>query len=237
LAKEGYFPRNRWFDEERIAAELTGAVGELTANISRTQGGIGELEIRKMQRRREFMRDVEAQLADVQRDALVAGERMRAASEELARTEIRAPADGMVIGLAAHTVGGVIAPGSRIMDVVPLDSALTLDVHVEPGLIDKVHAGLPADIRIHAFLDNPNLMLDGRVLSVSADLMTPDQPNMPPYYLARVAITPEGMKELGNHQLQPGMQVNVVVKTGERTLLKYLLKPLVQRVSASLTEP
>lgn len=160
---------------------------------------------------------------------------MRAAQEELARLEIRAPADGMVVGLAAHTVGGVVAPGARLMDVVPLDSLLTLDVRVEPQLIDRIRADLPADIRIQAFLDNPNLMIEGRVLSVSADLVV-EQANVPPFYLARIGVTPAGMKELGRRQLQPGMQAEVVIKTGERTLMTYLLRPLIQRLATAMRE-
>lgn len=235
LAKEGYLPRNRWYDEERLAADLAASVGDLTASVARIRSNLVELELRIAQRKREFLRDVETQLADTSRDAQVTGERLRAAREELARTEIRSPVDGMVIGLAAHTVGGVVAPGARIMDVVPEYVPLTLEVRVEPQLIDRIRAELPADIRIHAFLDNPNFMIEGRVLSVSADLVA-DQPNIPPYYLARIAVTPAGMKELGRRQLQPGMQAEVVIKTGERTLMQYLLKPLVQRVAASLRE-
>ncbi len=235
LAKEGYLPRNRWYDEERLAADLAASVGDLTASIARTRSNLVELELRIGQRKREFLRDVETQLADTMRDAQVVGERWRVAREELARTEIRSPADGFVVGLAAQTVGGVVAPGARIMDVVPVDVPLTLEARVEPQLIDRIHADLPADIRIHAFLDNPNLVIDGRVMSVSADLVA-DQPNIPPYYLARIAVTPAGMKELGRRQLQPGMQAEVVIKTGERTLVTYLLKPLIQRVAASLRE-
>ena len=235
LAKDGYLPRNRWYDEERLAADLAAAVGDLTASAARIKSNVTELGMRILQRKREFLRDVEAQWADTMRDALVAGERLRAAREELARTEIRSPADGMVVGLAAHTVGGVVGPGARIMDVVPEDVPLTLEVRVEPQLIDRIRADLPADIRIHAFLDNPNLVIEGRVLSVSADLVA-DQPNVPPYYLARIAVTPAGMKELGRHQLQPGMQAEVVIKTGERTFMKYLLKPLIQRLATALRE-
>lgn len=235
LAKDGYLPRNRWYDEERLAADLAAAVGDLTASVARTKSNVAELGMRILQRKREFLRDVEAQWADTTRDALVAGERLRAAREELARAEIRSPADGMVVGLAAHTVGGVVAPGARIMDVVPEDVPLTLEVRVEPHLIDRIRADLPADIRIQAFLDNPNLTIEGRVLSVSADLVA-DQPNIPPYYLARIAVTPAGMKELGRRQLQPGMQAEVVIKTGERTFMQYLLKPLIQRLATSLRE-
>lgn len=235
LAKDGYLPRNRWYDEERLAADLAASIGDLTASIAKTRSNLAELELRILQLKREFSRDVETQLADTTRDAQVAGERFRAAREELARIEIRSPADGFVVGLAANTVGGVVAPGARIMDVVPEGVPLTLEVHVESHLIDRIRADLPADIRIHAFIDNPNLVIDGRVISVSADLVT-DQPNTPPYYLARVVVTPAGMKELGRRRMQPGMPVEVVIKTGERTLAQYLFAPMIRRISRAFLE-
>jgi len=236
LAKEGYLPRNRLYDEERVAAELTASTGELTANIARTRSSLLELDLRIVQLKREFLRDVETQLAETMRDAQVAGERLRATREDLARTEIRSPADGFVVGLAAHTVGGVVAPGARIMDVIPQDVPLTLEARVEPHLVDRVHADLPADIRIHNFVDDPRLVIEGRVMSISADLVVDPQPNVPPYYLARVAVTPEGMKHLGQRHLQPGMPAEVVIKTGERTLLMYLIRPLIRRVSSAFRE-
>lgn len=236
LAKDGYLPRNRWYDEERLAADLTASVGDLTASIAKTQSSIVELQLRIAQIKREFLRDVETQLADTTRDAQVAGERWRAAREELARTEIRSPADGFVVGLAAHTVGGVVPPGARIMDVVPEGVPLTLEARVEPQLIDRIRSDLPADIRFHAFIDMPNLVIHGRVISVSADLVVDPQPNIPPYYLARVVVTPEGMKDLGKRQLQPGMPAEVVIKTGERTFMMYLIRPLIRRVSSALRE-
>jgi len=235
LAKEGYLPRNRLFDEERLAADLTASVGDLVANIARTRNSLLEMELRIAQLRREFLRDVETQLAETTRDAQVAGERLRAAREDLARTEIRSPADGFVVGLTAHTVGGVVAPGARIMDVVPQDVPLTLEARVEPHLVDRVRADLPADVRFQAFVDDPNLVIEGRVMSISADLVI-DQPNIPPYYLARVVVTPEGMKDLGKRQLQPGMPAEVVIKTGERTFAMYLLRPLIRRVSSAFRE-
>jgi protease secretion system membrane fusion protein len=235
LAKEGYLPRNRLFEEERLAAELTAAVGELTANIARTRQSLVEIELRIAQLKREFLRDVETQLAETRREADVAAERWRTTREELARTEIRSPADGHVVGLAAHTVGGVIAPGARIMDVIPMGVALTLEARVEPHLIDRVRADLPADIRFSVFPDDPTLVAAGRVLSVSADLVI-ENPNTPPYYLARVAVTPEGMKALSGRQLQPGMPAEVIIKTGERTLLQYLIAPMIRRLATSFRE-
>jgi protease secretion system membrane fusion protein len=235
LAQEGYLPRNRWFDEERLAADLTGAVGDLTASIARTRSTLSEIELRIAQLKREFLRDVETQLADTRRDAQVAGERWRTAQEELARTEIRSPADGYVVGLAAHTVGGVVQPGARIMDVIPQGVPLTLEARVEPHLIDRIHPGLPADIRFSTFVSEPGLVVEGKVLSVSADLVA-EQPNVPPYYLARVGVTPEGMKTLGSRQLQPGMPAEVIIKTGERTFMHYLLWPAIRRLATSFHE-
>jgi len=121
------------------------------------------------------------------------------------------------------------------MDVVPEDVPLTLEARVEPHLIDRIHAGLPADIRISAFVDRPDLVVDGRVISVSADLVA-DQPNIPPYYLARITVTPQGVKDLGRRQLQPGMPAEIVIKTGERSLMKYLLAPLIRRLAVSFRE-
>jgi protease secretion system membrane fusion protein len=122
------------------------------------------------------------------------------------------------------------------MDVVPQDVPLTLEARVEPHLVDRVRADLPADVRFHAFVDDPNLVIEGRVMSISADLVIIDQPNIPPYYLARVVVTPEGMKDLGKRQLQPGMPAEVVIKTGERTFAMYLLRPLIRRVSSAFRE-
>jgi protease secretion system membrane fusion protein len=125
------------------------------------------------------------------------------------------------------------------MDIVPIGDALLLEARVPPHLIDRVHAGLPADIHFQGFASQPQLVAEGSVISVSADLLSDapvaGQPGTA-YYLARVRVTPEGMKKLGQHQMQPGMPADVVIKTGERTMLTYLLKPLLQRLAVSLKE-
>jgi protease secretion system membrane fusion protein len=156
-------------------------------------------------------------------------------SEELQRIEIRSPASGQVVGLAVQTVGAVISPGQKLMDVVPEDEVLVLESKVPPHLIDRVHAGLPVDVRFAAFADSPQLVVDGRLVSVSGDLLTEPQTNVT-YYLARVQLTPEGYRKLGKRSLQPGMPVEVVLRTGERSLLTYLLHPLTKRLAASMKE-
>jgi protease secretion system membrane fusion protein len=121
------------------------------------------------------------------------------------------------------------------MDIVPNDEPLLLEARVQPNFIDRVHSGLPVDIRFSAFAHSPTMVVDGKVMSVSGDLIT-DPTNNVSYYLARVAVTPEGLKKLGKRQMQPGMPTEVIFKTGERSLLTYMLGPLTKRMAASMKE-
>lgn len=235
LVKEGYAPRNRQLELERQASEAGSSIAELRGNIARTSRTVAELRHRMVFRQQEYRKEVDTLLAEVNRDALADSERYRALADELARTEIRSPAAGQVVSLAVQTVGGVVAPGQKLMDIVPANEALLLEVRVAPHLIDKVSAGLPVDVRFSSFAHSPQLVVQGQVASVSGDLLTEPQTNTS-YYLARVGVTPEGLKKLGKRQLQPGMPVEVVFKTGQRSLLAYLLHPLTKRVAASMTE-
>jgi len=160
---------------------------------------------------------------------------MTAAASELERTKIRAPVSGKVVGLAMQTVGGVVPPGARMMDIVPEDELLVLEAQVPPHLIDRIHVGMLADIRFSGFRDAPSLSIEGKLSSISADRMT-DPVTRAPYFLARVEVTLEGLKQLGGRQIQPGMSANVILKTGERTMLNYLLTPLLRRLSTSFVE-
>lgn len=237
LVQEGYAPRNRQLELERMVAETQASIADLLGNTTRAQRAIGELRQRALGRQQEYRKEVEKDQADVTREVQSDAEKFVSVKADLERTEIRSPASGQVVGLAAQTVGGVVQPGQKLMDVVPADEPLLLEARIEPHLIDKVHAGLPTDVRFTAFAHSPQLVVQGEVQSISHDLLTEQQGGMMvSYYLARVKVTPEGMKTLGARQLQPGMPAEVIIKTGERSLLKYLLSPLSKRMAASLKE-
>jgi protease secretion system membrane fusion protein len=235
LVAEGYAPVNKQFEIERTMADIKAASADLQANQARAQSAILELRQRALGLRSDYLKEVDTQLADVRRDVQSEAERFKALTEDLARTEIRTPASGQVVGLTVQTVGGVVQAGQKLMDIVPKDEALVLEAHVAPHLIDRVHPGAKVDVRFAAFAHSPQLVAEGVVNSISADILTEPVSNAP-YYLARVSITPEGMKTLGKRQLQPGMPVDVVIKTGERSMLTYLLHPLIKRVAASMKE-
>lgn len=237
LVKEGYAPRNQQLDIERLVAEVNTALTDLQGNQARAQQAIAELRQRALARQQEYRKEIEAQLTEVTREVQTEESRLKAAKGELERTEIRSPSEGQVVGLSFQTVGGVIPPAQRIMDVVPEKDELILEAQIPPHLIDAVRPGLKTDVRFSAFAHSPQLVVQGEVLSVSGDLLSENTAQGPmSYFLARVRITPEGFKDLGRHQIQPGMPAEVIIVTGERTVLTYLLHPLTRRVAASMKE-
>lgn len=235
LVADGYAPRNRLLELERLVADSLASQADLKGQSARALLAIAELQQRKVARQQDYRKEIESQLSEVTREVQADAERMTAVNADLERTQIRASSDGQVVGLTVQSVGAVIQPGQKIMDLVPENEPLILETRIEPHLIDKVHTGLNADVRFSSFANTPQLVVEGKILSVSQDLLV-DQATGAGYYLARLSITPGGMKSLGNRQLQAGMPAEVVIKTGERSMLTYLLKPLLKRMASSLKE-
>lgn len=235
LVKEGYAPRAKQLDLERMSADTLGSMADLQGNILRSRSAIAELRQRSIQRNQDYRKEVDGQLADIRREVQADADKFKAVSNDLDRTVIRSPAEGQVVGLIIQSVGAVVAPGQKLMDIVPKNEELVLEAHISPHFIDKVHRGESVDVRFSAFSHTPQLVVEGKIESISADLL-PTPPNVAPYFLARIVVTPEGMKKLGKHRMQAGMQSEVVIKTGERSMLTYLLNPLLKRMAASMKE-
>ena len=236
MVKEGYAPRNRQLELERMVAESNASIADLTGNSLRISRQVAELTQRSVARKQEYRKEIESQLADVTREAQSDAEKFVAVTADLNRMEIKAPANGQVVGLTVQTVGAVLQPGQKLLDLVPDNQTLLLEAHIPPHLIDKVKTGLEADIRFNSFAHSPQLVVEGKVVSISGDLLSDPQMPQYAYYLARVQVTPAGMKTLGSRQMQPGMPVEIVIKTGERSLLTYLIHPLTKRMAASMKE-
>jgi protease secretion system membrane fusion protein len=223
LATEGYASRNQLLQLEQAQAELRTSMTDLQTNYARVQ--------------QEYIKELSAQLADVRREVQSGQEKLQAVTDELSRTQLRSPVDGQVVGMTVTSTGGVVTPGQRLMDVVPKGEALLVDAKIPPHVIDKVRAGEAVDVRFSAFSNSPQLVLDGRLVSLSSDVISEQTAmGVMSYYLGRVEITPEGIKELGKRVMQPGMPAEVLIKTGERSLLTYLMHPLTKRLAASMKE-
>ncbi|HEY0846089.1 MAG TPA: HlyD family type I secretion periplasmic adaptor subunit [Noviherbaspirillum sp.] len=235
LAKEGYVARNRVFELERTYAQINGSIAEIIGNIGRAQRQISELGLRRIQRTQEYQKEVRTQLAEVQKEAEALENRLKSQDFDLANTQVKAPVDGIVVGVNVFTKGGVISPGYRMMDIVPSDDPLVVEGQVPVNLIDKVHPDLPVELIFAAFNQNETPHIPGVVTKVSADRFVDERTGMP-YYKLEAQVTPDGKKMLKNHQVRPGMPVEVFVKTGERTMMSYLLKPIFDRATTALSE-
>lgn len=239
LVKDGYAPRNQQNDLEQKVAQTHGEIANTKANILRSKKAVLELNQQINARMQMEKKEIDTEMAQVKLQVESDAEKFESLQEELSRTVLLAPASGQVVGLQTHSIGGVIQPGQKIMDIVPAGEPLIIDAQIQPHLIDKISVGQDADVRFSTFSNTPQLLVEGKLVMVSKDLLTQAASSNQPatsYYAARIAITAKGLKDLKGHKLQPGMPVQVVIKTGERTLLTYLLHPLTKRIAASMKE-
>ncbi|HEU4777127.1 MAG TPA: HlyD family type I secretion periplasmic adaptor subunit [Telluria sp.] len=238
LAKDGYVPRSRLLEQERMYAQVSGAYSEDIGNIGRYQRQALEMTLRKSQRNQDYQKEVRTMLSDSQKEAEAQGSRLLALDQDVANADVKAPVDGVVVNLNVFTEGGVVPSAYRMMDIVPSGDGLVVEGQLPVNLIDRVHNGLPVDLIFSAFNVNKTPHIPGQVIQVAADRAVEDRPNTPPYYKVRIKVTPEGAKLIAAHKLdiQSGMPVEVFIITGERTMMNYLLKPVFDRAKSALTE-
>lgn len=235
LVEAGHTPRNQLLETQRLQVELGRLISELESAIAVSTNSVSELRMQQIQRRKEIQRDLELSLVEANRDMTVLGERVKATQDELERSVIKAPISGQIVALQGLAPGSTVSSGTPLMEIIPEGDRLLIDVQVATHLIDRIQPGLPADIRINAYPDEPQLVINGKVLSVSGDQLKHAATSQP-YYLARLEVTAEGQSQLGQRKLKPGMPVEAIIKTGERSFIAYLLKPLLARLFTSFLE-
>jgi protease secretion system membrane fusion protein len=235
LSKDGYVARNRLLDLERSYAQLKGAISEDLGNMRRVSRQVAELELRKTQRQQDYQKEVRTQLSDVQKERESLQSRVSALDFELSNVVVKAPVDGTIIGMNVFTQGGVVPSGFKLMEIVPKNDALVVDAILAVNLIDKVHVGLPVEFIFAAFNTNTTPKIPGVITQISADRSVDEHTGVP-HYKVKAVVTPEGMKKLAQLQIRPGMPVELAVKTGERTMMNYLLKPIKDRAHTALGE-
>jgi len=236
VSKEEYAVQNELFEKKltarsrvlalrRLTASLEGRRGVTAAQIARAARSIGDAELAVIQARREFRENVEMALRDNQAEIFDLRERHAAARFVLDETNIVAPEAGVVVNRQVHVAGDVVRPGAPLLELVPTGDALIVEALVRPVDIDNLAVGQTADIRFTAFAQRTTPLLHGRVTYVAADVF--DEPRSgQAFYKARIAVPPSEAARLGEARLQPGMPADVAIKTGQRTVLDYLLQPL-----------
>lgn len=216
--------------------QIEANLGQVISEIGQTRNVIGETEYQKLQVAQEYGERANAELEDIRNQMAELEERVKVAGDILNRTEILAPGDGTIQNLQVHTLGSVIAPGEVLMELVPQDEELVVNARVSPIDIDNVLPGLETEVRFTAFKSKLTPIVLGSVQNVSKDVITPDNPNELPFYLARIDVEEDQVPEDVRDRLTAGMPVDVIITTGERTVLNYIASPLMDAVRKSLIE-
>ncbi|MEE5080082.1 HlyD family type I secretion periplasmic adaptor subunit [Pseudomonas alliivorans] len=235
LAQNGFIPRNRLLEYERQLSQVQQEMAQNAGETGRIEQGIVESRLRLQQQREEYQKEVRTQWADAQVKTLTLEQQLASAGFSLQHSEILAPADGIAVNLGVHTEGAVVRAGQTLLEVVPQGTRLEVEGRLPVNLIDKVGGHLPVDILFTAFNQNSTPRVTGEVSLISADQLE-DEKTGQPYYVLRTSVSDAVMEKLNGLVIKPGMPAEMFVRTGERSLLNYLFKPLLDRAGSALTE-
>ncbi len=235
LHKKGYYPKTKLLAVERAMAQLKGATGNDLAQIARAKSSQRESQNQIISVKQRFREQSVEELRDVQIEIMDLRERVLVSSDVLRRIEIKAPKSGIVQGIQFHTIGGVVRPGDVLMEIVPQDDELMVNAQVSPIDVDNIAIGQRAEVRLTALNMRTTPAIYGVVVSLSGDRLADARSNES-YFLTRIEIPIEERDKLGDVKLTAGMPADVLIQTGERTALDYLLKPLTDAFARGLNE-
>lgn len=238
-ASKGFVSQNRIRALERARADLIGQRGQYAATIARTGGQASETRLQVLEAESNYLERVASELREVEAGLNDVLPKLNAARDQLARIEIRSPATGQVVGLKVFTPGGVIAPGDRLMDIVPTRTPLMVEAMVSPGDGDDVHVGQKAFVRFDTLHERSLQALEGTVTRMSADAFVDEKSGMS-YFTAEVSVPPAELERIdelrGNDALRAGLPVSITIPTRKRTALQYAFEPLTAAVRRSFHE-
>jgi len=226
LLAEGLVAKNRVLSVERKIADTQGDIHDLSSRVAQAGDEIAKLEMERAQIMEQHQQDVALTHQETNERIAEVAEKIRAAKDILQRTDVVAPGDGVVVALRQHTVGGVVQAGEPVLELIPDHDRYVIDLRIDPNDIDIVYPGQTARVRLSAFNARTTPMITGEVVHVSADRLV-DPATGVGYFSGRVIPNTLTMQE-DTPLLSSGMQAEVYLVTGERTVLDYLLDPLVR---------
>lgn len=210
---------------ERARAALEGERGRYLGSIAETNQRISEIDAQGISLEADRAQDVSTQMEQVRTEFATVSEQLNASRDVLARTVISAPIAGKIVNLRFKTTGGVVMAGEPIVEIVPTEESLLIDARIDPSDIDVISVGLKAAVHLTAYSSRALPRIEGTVRSVSADRLTDPHTGVP-YFLARVEVSKEEIDALdAGVSLLPGMPAEVLIVTGERTVLAYIIEP------------
>lgn len=235
LYDKGYATNAAVMQLKRAATAFLSQQQEFTGHVARLQHLVSQLDSQIAQIESDYRLKLAQELEDARNKLADARERQRVAQDILVRTDIRAPVRGHVLGLAVNTVGGVVAKGERLLEIVPAESGIVIKAQLRPSDAIDVHEGMRAELRLMTAQGRKLPMVHGVVRNRSADAR-PDAENQGLFFDISVDVDPAELKALGDVKLTPGTPVEVIIPTGSRTVLEYILEPVKQSLRHGLRE-
>lgn len=234
--ERGVVESNRLSDMEDEVIQIEASIGTAMSEIAQVKAAAGEARLNILKLKQEYSERANSELKTARSELSEIVEKLTVAADRMRRTTISAPTTGKVQSLAVTTRGSVIRSGEILMEIVPSDETLLIDAKVSPVDVDNVRPGLETEVRFSAFKAKLSKLVLGEVLSISTDVVTTKDTSEAPYYLARIKVPDENLTEEIREGLTAGMPADVVILTGERTVLQYMLDPLSEAIFKSLRE-
>lgn len=236
LLTQGLTQLSRINPQRLNLAQLEGQAGDIKAQIARARGRISEIGVQIAQIGRQMLNEVSRDAREASEKIADLQERRLAAEAKLRRIEINAPLDGTVHQLAVFTIGGVLAPGETVMQIVPEGEKLLVESRIDPQFIDQVSVGQEALIRFSSFDQRQTPELSGRVIFLSADLEQDPKQQVQPYFRARVEIDKGEVERIVDQRISSGLPAELHLRTRQRTIISYFMKPLTDQIARTFRE-
>jgi adhesin transport system membrane fusion protein len=215
----------------------TGDISEV--EIIRLRRQVMDIEFQISNKRNKYLQDTQAELAKAEEDLASVKQQSAQRLDSLQRTDLIAPVDGVVKNVRLTTLGAVVKPSEEVMQIVPTDGDLIIEVRVKPQDVGRLKTGLSANIKVDAYDYTIYGSLSGTLSYLSPDTLSEDiKPNEQPYYRAQIKVLGKQFSSRPNEpiDIQPGMTATAEIVTGRHTILNYLIKPMIKTVSESLQE-
>lgn len=235
LIEQKVVAKNQLLTFERAMADLRGQIAEQGAEIARLRNSISEAEIARAQVQKQMRERNTTEIEEVEAKIDEMKQQILATDLQMQRTSIRSPIGGIIHELSMHTIGGVIQPGQAIMQIIPVDGDLEIEVNADTRSVDEIRLDRRAIVRFPAFHQRTTPEIFGRVTQISPSSVV-DEKTGAAFYRVRIAISATEKAKLGDQELIPGMPVEAVMPTEDRTVLSYLMKPLADQMEHAMRE-
>lgn len=235
LYEKGLQPKSRLLALEREKSRLEGGIGRSIADRAKAENGIGEAELQIQQLRQKRQEDIGTELVDVREKSADLSQRLAVARDVLRRLDVLAPTDGTVQNLRVFTQGAVIRAGEPLLDIVPANDDLIIQAHISPLDVNNIEVDKVAEVRFPSFHSRTIPIINGKITSLSRDRLV-DEATKQPYFLALIVVDKQSIAPEFRDKMTPGLNAEVVVPTGERTVFRYLVEPLTNTLRSTFRE-